>query len=435
MVCNSATKDSKKSCEVWLLDRIGTNQLKSYIWNSNESSSNSHELLEDTIELKKGEDHRIDLFNNEALFIKKGVLTDFVYVTSDGVSHAFSLDYGYYRSFQRSGAEGGQLGGAYIFRAKKQYLMQYAEIPSLVYVRKGRQVIEVVIKRALLIATTLRFYNTKGSDENGRVDTLVSSQAIEIETSLGTIPVDDDIDKEVILVIADTGIHNNEVFYTNSNGLETQRRIRSSKVNVKASVAGNYYPVNSAIYIEKSKGERVTLMNDRSQGGSSIQDGSIELMIHRRVLEDDSRGVQEALNDDRPVRVKHWLFFSNSSVKQRSLQYDLDTQPLVYYSLIDQLPQTQKLSPTLQNYTVTADLIKLYIRLYSEDELLVRLHNLREDQAVTVQEFYNKEEGTCRLLQDELLGRQGPIIKVKEVKEVTLTTIQQKSEMLRKKYK
>eukprot|EP00351_Strombidinopsis_sp_SopsisLIS2011_P003421 CAMPEP_0116870438 /NCGR_PEP_ID=MMETSP0463-20121206/342_1 /TAXON_ID=181622 /ORGANISM="Strombidinopsis sp, Strain SopsisLIS2011" /LENGTH=65 /DNA_ID=CAMNT_0004506967 /DNA_START=1208 /DNA_END=1405 /DNA_ORIENTATION=- len=38
-------------------------------------------------------------------------------------------------------------------------------------------------------------------------------------------------------------------------------------------------------------------MNDRSQGGSSLKPGQIELMQNRRLLYDDGRGVDEALNE------------------------------------------------------------------------------------------------------------------------------------------
>ena len=38
-------------------------------------------------------------------------------------------------------------------------------------------------------------------------------------------------------------------------------------------------------------------MNDRSQGGSSLADGTVELMQNRRLFYDDYRGVEEALNE------------------------------------------------------------------------------------------------------------------------------------------
>jgi lysosomal alpha-mannosidase len=41
----------------------------------------------------------------------------------------------------------------------------------------------------------------------------------------------------------------------------------------------------------------MTVLNDRSQGGSVVQDGRIELMQNRRLFFDDDRGVEEPLNE------------------------------------------------------------------------------------------------------------------------------------------
>lgn len=41
----------------------------------------------------------------------------------------------------------------------------------------------------------------------------------------------------------------------------------------------------------------MVVMNDRSQGGSVIKNGRIELMQNRRLNVDDGRGVDEALNE------------------------------------------------------------------------------------------------------------------------------------------
>lgn len=41
----------------------------------------------------------------------------------------------------------------------------------------------------------------------------------------------------------------------------------------------------------------MTIMNDRSQGGSSLENGSIELMQNRRLLVDDLKSLGEPLNE------------------------------------------------------------------------------------------------------------------------------------------
>ena len=43
--------------------------------------------------------------------------------------------------------------------------------------------------------------------------------------------------------------------------------------------SGNYYPINSAIsIIDETKKIQMTIMNERSQGGSVLEKGRIELM-------------------------------------------------------------------------------------------------------------------------------------------------------------
>ena len=62
----------------------------------------------------------------------------------------------------------------------------------------------------------------------------------------------------------------------------------------------------------------VTLLNDRSQGGTVLRQGEFEIMIHRRLLVDDSRGVGEPLNerDENLLGIKqvfrHYLIFGDS---------------------------------------------------------------------------------------------------------------------------
>ncbi len=59
----------------------------------------------------------------------------------------------------------------------------------------------------------------------------------------------------------------------------------------------------------------MTILTDRSQGGTSLHEGEAELMLHRRLLYDDAFGVGEALNEEAfgqglVVKGKHWMQIS-----------------------------------------------------------------------------------------------------------------------------
>lgn len=123
---------------------------------------------------------------------------------------------------------------------------------------------------------------------------------LEIEYTIGPIPIDDGRGKEVITRLK-TPVRNGGVFFTDSNGREFVERQLNHRptwdLNVHEPIAGNYYPVNAALYIEEQSGLAAAIATDRSQGGTSIKEGNLELMVHRRTVVDDWRGVDEALNE------------------------------------------------------------------------------------------------------------------------------------------
>jgi alpha-mannosidase len=109
------------------------------------------------------------------------------------------------------------------------------------------------------------------------------------------------IGKEVVLKL-NSDIASHGTFFTDSNGREMVKRQRNARgpsyppYVIGEPVAGNYYPVNSMMSLDDGKTE-MTVVTDVSMGGSSMADGSLELMVHRRCQADDSRGVQEPLNE------------------------------------------------------------------------------------------------------------------------------------------
>jgi hypothetical protein len=138
---------------------------------------------------------------------------------------------------------------------------------------------------------------------------------VSIDKDLDVIKFDVDLESlppaiydgyEVIANFHVDNFDNKQTFYTDSNGLEMQKRILNYRptwdlvnTNYKDSlenVTANYYPINSAISMED--GNRVfTVMNGRSQGGSALAPGNIEFMQNRRIPADDGRGVEEYLDE------------------------------------------------------------------------------------------------------------------------------------------
>jgi lysosomal alpha-mannosidase len=127
---------------------------------------------------------------------------------------------------------------------------------------------------------------------------------IEFDWIIGPIPIKNYNYDHGLEIISryDTYFQNNGTFFTDSNGRETVRRVRHYRptwdLETTESVASNYYPVTSWIFLrDYSQDLQMTVLTDRSEGGSSMSDGSLELMLHRRLLYDDGYGMEEALNE------------------------------------------------------------------------------------------------------------------------------------------
>ena len=78
---------------------------------------------------------------------------------------------------------------------------------------------------------------------------------MEIESHIDSIPINDGVGKEITINIR-TKIKNNGEFFTDSNGLEMQKRKLNHRdtwdLNITEPVSGNYYPINAMISINDS---------------------------------------------------------------------------------------------------------------------------------------------------------------------------------------
>lgn len=139
---------------------------------------------------------------------------------------------------------------------------------------------------------------------------------IETNTSVG--PIDIGRGGREIVTRYSTNLNSGKTFYTDNSGLEMQTRTRLPNGRLNDSdagvvISGNYYPIVSRAYIrdEVSKAMQLTVMTEYTHGGSSLKSGQLEVMLHRRLVKDDWRGVGEPLNETTIASPTFFLTLSN----------------------------------------------------------------------------------------------------------------------------
>ncbi|GAB4827460.1 Alpha-mannosidase 2x [Ancistrocladus abbreviatus] len=105
-------------------------------------------------------------------------------------------------------------------------------------------------------------------------------------------------DKELI-VRYKTDIENKRIFYSDLNGFQMSRRETYDKIPVQ----GNYYPMPSLAFMQGSDGRRFSVHSRQSLGVASLKNGWLEIMLDRRLLKDDERGLGQGVMDNRPMNV------------------------------------------------------------------------------------------------------------------------------------
>lgn len=233
-------------------------------------------------------------------------------ITVNGESHRLQQDFVYYEgAYGNNEVFENRSSGAYIFRPNGTEQHVATKVRLSVY--EGDHVQEVHQVFNEWVSQVIRVY--------------AEEQHVEFEWLVGPIPVDDSKGKEIVTRFY-SDIQSDGVFYTDSNGREMLRRVRNHReiwdLELAEPVAGNYYPITANIALE-DKQLRMAVLNDRAQGGTSMQDGVLEVMVHRRLLRDDAFGVGEALNETEYgsgliARGKHYLLFGEKSSPSPTLQ-------------------------------------------------------------------------------------------------------------------
>ncbi|XP_060554987.1 alpha-mannosidase 2-like [Ruditapes philippinarum] len=236
-----------------------------------------------------GDIDRISNIENEfmkASFDKKGVLNR-MYDKSSGTFSKVELDFMSYSS------EG---SGAYIFYPSGKAETLLEKIVPKIRVIKGlfMEQIQVVYKNIYHSMTLFDIASSQG-------------QGLHIENKLD-MRAKDMSDHEIIMRINSDVKNVDGSFYTDQNGYQLIGR----KTIFNRRIETNYYPVTTMVVLEDSV-KRLTLHTKQSHGVASLHQGSVEVMLDRKVMSDDNRGLGEGVFDNRPTISNFILHFERKS--------------------------------------------------------------------------------------------------------------------------
>lgn len=293
------------------------------------------------------------------------VKQDILYYTA-----AFGEGYRDYNSINRS-------SGAYIFRPEGP-LHETGKGNAEINVVEGSIVKEVHQKFSEWVSQVIRIYEDKSY--------------VEFEWLVGPIPVEDEVGKEVVSKFK-TNINSKGFFYTDSNGRDMMKRQRFHRENFDADFSdtapSNYYPVTAKIALSDPN-FRMAVLNDRAQGGSSLSDGSLELMVHRRLLYDDFLGVDEPLDEfaygsGLIARGKHYLLVGRNNkqsiINERRLQLEVHLSSWKFFSTKPTFFEdlNNETNSLLEAFSALPENLNiLTLEPWNQNQILLRLENILE---------------------------------------------------------
>jgi alpha-mannosidase len=223
---------------------------------------------------------------------------------------------------------------------------------------------------------------------SGSVRLIQGSPAIEFDYTVGPIPKSDHLGKEIITRF-NTSIRSQSIFFTDSNGREFQQRKRDYRptwnYTVSESVSGNYYPMTTAVRIEDAQ-MSLAVLTDRSQGVSSMSDGSIEICLHRRTLT-GLMALDEPGDDGRGLVItgRHFILLNPPQLQADALRL---LQSQVYApSVVELAPVTMTANEYIDTHRTqdtylksplpnNVDLLTLTVHDNNQNTLLIRLAHL-----------------------------------------------------------
>ncbi|KAG8145321.1 hypothetical protein E2320_013651 [Naja naja] len=164
------------------------------------------------------------------------------------------------------------------------------------------------------IQEVVRLYNVPGVD------------GLSLEISC-LVDIRDHVNRELALRFS-SSIESKGRFFTDLNGFQIQPRQYLKKLPLQA----NFYPMPVMAYIQDSQ-QRLTLHTAQALGVSSLSSGQLEVILDRRLMQDDNRGLGQGLKDNKRTCNRFRLLLERFSSANKAQE----NQPASFPSLLSHI--------------------------------------------------------------------------------------------------
>jgi hypothetical protein len=113
-------------------------------------------------------------------------------------------------------------------------------------------------------------------------------------------------------------IHNQGVFHTDLNGYNFDTHHYRSDMPIQSQV----FPMPTHASIEDEK-KRMTILSEHAQGTASLEEGSIDVWLDRRLNQDDERGLGQGVRDNVPMRTRLRLVLETHGYNAYSPEFQI----------------------------------------------------------------------------------------------------------------
>ncbi|XP_040014049.1 alpha-mannosidase 2 [Xiphias gladius] len=214
--------------------------------------------------------------------------------------------------------------GAYLFLPGEEGAQLYSSSePPLVRVSRG-PIFSDITSCFQHFTHTVRLYHLDGH----------AGRSLEISNM---VDVRSEVNRELAMRLV-TDVANGNSFYSDLNGFQMQQRRTLAKLPLQA----NFYPMSSSSFLQDSA-SRVSLLSAQSQAVASLRPGELEVVLDRRLQQDDNRGLGQGVTDNKLTSSLYHLLLED----RRGVAQEVGGTSVEHLSLLAQLTSLSLCHPPI----------------------------------------------------------------------------------------